>query len=91
MPGTRAPLWIQILSFSCSFGEIFDQIIGWRPRLGGWRPLLWEILDPPLWLKCDVMYLLPEKKTVNAEIVIMIQPFDNFLFFLFSGSVWIND
>ena len=26
-PGTRA-LWVQILSFSCSFWEIFDQIIG---------------------------------------------------------------
>ena len=49
--GTRdacPPLWVQILSFSCSFQEIFDQIIGCSPHLGGWRPLLWEILDPPL-------------------------------------------
>ena len=29
-------------------GQIFDQIIGERPHLRGWRPLLWEILDPPL-------------------------------------------
>ena len=44
----RIPLWVQILSFSCSFQKFFDQIIGWRPHLGGWRPLLWEILDPSL-------------------------------------------
>ena len=28
-PGTRCPLWIQFLSFSCSFWERFGQIIGW--------------------------------------------------------------
>ena len=33
---------IQILSFSCSFWEFIDQVIGWRPHLS-------EILDPPLW------------------------------------------
>ena len=42
------PLWVQIVLFSCSFWEIFDQIIGWRPHVGGWRCLLWQILDPPL-------------------------------------------
>ena len=46
--GRAPPLWIRILSFSCSFQEIFDQIIGLHPHLVGWRPLLWEILDPPL-------------------------------------------
>ena len=44
----RPPLWVQILSFSCSFWEILGKIIGWRPHLGGWRPPVWEILDPPL-------------------------------------------
>ena len=38
------PPWIQILSFSCSFQDNYDQIISWRPHLGDWRPLLWEIL-----------------------------------------------
>ena len=41
------PNGVQILSFSLSFQEHFDQIIGWYPHLGDW-PLLWEILDPPL-------------------------------------------
>ena len=48
VPGTRPHLWVQILSFSCSFQEIFDQILGWQPHLWGWRHLLWKILDPPL-------------------------------------------
>ena len=44
-PGTRAPR-VQILLFSCSFWDILDQKIGWRPHLGDWGPLLWQILDP---------------------------------------------
>ena len=44
----RAPLWVQIFSFSCSFGGKLGKIIGWCPQLYGWRPLLWKILDPPL-------------------------------------------
>ena len=50
-PGTR-PLWVQILSFSCSFREEIGQIIGLRPHLGSCLspppPRVWEILDPPL-------------------------------------------
>ena len=46
--GRAPPLWVQILSFSCSFWENLGKIIGWRPYLGGWRPPVWEILDPPL-------------------------------------------
>ena len=36
-PGTRT-LWIQFLSFSCSFREKFWQIIGLHPNLRDWRP-----------------------------------------------------
>ena len=42
-----APLTVQFLSFSGSFRLKSCQIIGFCPKLGGWRPL-WEILDPPL-------------------------------------------
>ena len=38
-PGTR-PLLSQILSFSCSFRENFDQIIGWHPHLEVSTPCL---------------------------------------------------
>ena len=41
------PSQVQIFSFSCSFGGKLTKIIGWRPHLCSWRPLL-EILDPPL-------------------------------------------
>ena len=33
VPGTCAPLWLQILTFSCSFREKFGQIIGLYPIL----------------------------------------------------------
>ena len=42
------PLWIQFLSFACSFREKVGQIIGWHTHPGGWRPPVREILDPPL-------------------------------------------
>ena len=45
--GMRPPLGIQILSISCSFWEnLAKSYVG--ARLGSWRPLLGEILDPPL-------------------------------------------
>ena len=47
LPGTRSPLWVQGLSFSCSLQEKIGQIIGWRPTLEVGAPA-WEILDPPL-------------------------------------------
>ena len=34
----RAPSGVEILSFLCSFWGNFDQILGWHPHLGGWRP-----------------------------------------------------
>ena len=38
---------VQILSISCSFWEDLAELyVG--PPLGSWRPLLGEILDPPL-------------------------------------------
>ena len=43
----HAPLFVQFLSFSCSFQETFRQIIGWRSHFGVGTPV-WEILDPPL-------------------------------------------
>ena len=44
--GMHAPLGIQILSISCSFWEnLAKSYVG---ALGSWRPLLGEILDPPL-------------------------------------------
>ena len=37
--GTRRPsLWVQFLSFPCSFWGKFDQTIGCPSHLGGWRP-----------------------------------------------------
>ena len=48
-PGMRASLWVQFLSFSCSFLGKFWQDNKLAPHLGCWRPLpVWEILDPPL-------------------------------------------
>ena len=47
--GTRAlPLGAQILSISCSFSENLAKSYVGAPPLGSWRPLLREILDPPL-------------------------------------------
>ena len=43
----RAPP-VQILSISCSFWEILAKSYVGAPLLGSWRPLLGEILDPPL-------------------------------------------
>ena len=45
--GMRAPLGVQILSISCSFWENLAESYVGAP-LGSWRPLLGEILDPPL-------------------------------------------
>ena len=45
--GTRAPLGVQILSISCSFWENVAKLYVGAPP-GSWRPLLGEILDPPL-------------------------------------------
>ena len=43
----RAPPVIQILLILCSFGEnLAKSYVGAPP--GSWRPLLGEILDPPL-------------------------------------------
>ena len=39
---------VQFLSFSCSFRQIFSQIIGWLTNLLGWHILIREVLDPPL-------------------------------------------
>ena len=48
-PGTRAPFSVQFLLFSFSFRQKPSQIIGFCPKLKGWRPCpVWEILDPPL-------------------------------------------
>ena len=35
----RAPLWVQYLLFSCSFWEIFGQVIGFCPTFGLATPL----------------------------------------------------
>ena len=43
----RPPLGVQILSISCSFWEILAKSYVGAPP-GSWRPLLGEILDPPL-------------------------------------------
>ena len=40
-----APLWAQFLSFLCSFGQKFSQVIGWCTHSGVGSPVL-EILDP---------------------------------------------
>ena len=43
-PAHASPIWTQISSFSCSFG----QKMGLRPVMLGLCPLIWKILDPPL-------------------------------------------
>ena len=58
--GTRAPFWVQFLSFSCSFQPKICKIICWR-RLLGWCHFVWEILCPSLkshrlaWFGCLVL------------------------------------
>ena len=44
-------LGAQILSISCIFLGKFRKIVYWRlsPLFEGWRPYLWEILDPSLY------------------------------------------
>ena len=42
------PCEVQILSISCSFWEILTKLYVGAPPPGSWRPLLGEILDPPL-------------------------------------------
>ena len=37
-----------IFNFHAVFWGKLVKIIGWRPHLCGWRPLFWEILEPPL-------------------------------------------
>ena len=44
----RPPLGVQILSISCSFWENLAKSYVGAPPLESWRPLLGEILDPPL-------------------------------------------
>ena len=44
----RPPLGAQILSISCSFWENLAKSYVGAPPPGSWRPLLGEILDPPL-------------------------------------------
>ena len=44
----RPLLGVQILSISCTFWEILAKSYVGAPPPGSWRPLLGEILDPPL-------------------------------------------
>ena len=41
------PLWVHILSFSCSFWGKLDKIIAWDPHLEGWQPSP-RLGNPPL-------------------------------------------
>ena len=43
-PPPGGPNSFNFMQFLGNFGKI----ICWRPPLGSWRPLLGEILDPPL-------------------------------------------
>ena len=52
-----APPPVQILSISCTFWEILAKSYIDTP-LGSWRPLLGEILDPPLhWIQKNIHVL----------------------------------
>ena len=55
----RAPLGVQILSISCSFRENLAKSHVGAPR-GSWRPLLGEILDPPLVCKFSQQRYSPD-------------------------------
>ena len=55
-----APPGVQILSISCSFWENLAKSYVGAP-LGSWRPLLGEILDPPL----HVLILFEESDFVH--------------------------
>ena len=48
MLDARPPLGVQILSISCSFWENLAKLYVGAPPPESWRPLLGEILDPPL-------------------------------------------
>ena len=49
--GVGGSLRPEMFSISCSFLEKLANSYVGAPHLDGWRPLLLEILDPPLWLK----------------------------------------
>ena len=52
-PGVRPPpLRTKIFLISCSFSENLANLYAGAPLLEDWRPLLWEILDPPLLPSC---------------------------------------
>ena len=55
-PGMCVPPGQIFFSFSFSFGEKLVKIPGCRPHLCDRRPLLWEILDPPLLLSYPSCY-----------------------------------
>ena len=54
----RAPPGVQILSIFMQFFGKFGNFVCWRPPPGSWRPLLGEILDPPLHLADGCFTLL---------------------------------
>ena len=53
----HSSLGAQILSISCSFWEKLAKSYVGAPPPGNWRPLLGEILDPPLQGACEILYI----------------------------------
>ena len=85
---TRAPPpGVQILSISCSFWENLAKSYVGAPPLGSWRPLLGEILDPPLNSQG-----VESTRTIFSLLDHYILPFYCLLFYIFSKfcfpSVW---
>ena len=68
--GTRAPLGTKFSLISCSFQEILIKLYPSAPPPEGWRPLLGEILDPPL--QCtEQSYYIYQIKIPNVIIYIL--------------------
>ena len=64
------PVGVQILSISCSFWENSTNLYVGAP-LGSWRPLLGEILDPPLPYVPHIAYSHQMSTSVSVLMPIM--------------------
>ena len=87
-PCSRPPYGPNISSISCFFLELFAKIIGWHPFLGGWRKLLWGILDSPLATPaCLPACLLPVCLSFHLSVYLSVSLSSLFICLFFFLSV----
>ena len=68
----------------------FGKIVCWRPPPGSWRPLLGEILDPPLILAYFMNLVWNNELNIfkgYPEVIIPIFPFNNFRVLRYAQSI----